>query len=295
MARSFWKPLLLLAACLFLAAAPLPKAQAQGHNPAKPSPEAPLRLGIVPYTTPQSLLRIYRAYRLFLQGQLGRNVLILTAPTHKDFLQDAKAGRFDIVITTAHLVPDMLANGMDPLLRYTSSMRLCFVSRSGNPLKSPRDLAGKRIALPGHYSLFGIVGLRYLKDLEAKDGIHVAISYEPSHTAALMSVAKGMHDAAATALHPLRQLPPELRAQLIASAFDGGEMPPMMTLANKRLGPAMEEKIKEALLAFEKSPEGFNFFQSTGYVGYAPVSPEDIAKLKPYSDLLDTVLKEGKP
>ncbi|MDR0997070.1 MAG: phosphate/phosphite/phosphonate ABC transporter substrate-binding protein [Zoogloeaceae bacterium] len=270
-------------------------AAAQESAPGAPAAVAastPLRLGIVPYTTPQSLLRIYRSYRQFLSSALGRPVLILTAPSHQDFLRDAEAGRFDIIIATSHQVPDMMEKGMVPILKYTTTLRVALVSRTGHPLEKPRDLAGLRIALPDRYSLLAIVGLHYLNRLRTTEGIDTFISYEPSHTAALMSVVRGTHDVALTALQPLRQLPPEMRARLIPARFEGPVLPPLMTLVSDKEGPELTAKIRAALLDFEKSQEGFNFFQSTGYVGYQPILPADIEALKPYSDLLNEALKE---
>ena len=62
------------------------------------------------------------------------------------------------------------------------------------------------------------------------------------------------------------------------------------TLANKRLGSKEIERIRTALLALQNLPAGQAFFESTGYLGYEPVSNTDIANMQPYIAITRNVL-----
>ena len=61
-------------------------------------------------------------------------------------------------------------------------------------------------------------------------------------------------------------------------------------IVSKRLGSKEIEQIRAALLALQKLPAGQAFFESTGYLGYEPVSNTDIASMQPYIAITRNVL-----
>ena len=102
-------------------------------------------------------------------------------------------------------------------------------------------------------------------------------------------MAVGTLDATLTTHTPLKQMPKDVLDQVDIFPSDV-QTSHLMTLANKRLGSKEIERIRTALLALQNLPAGQAFFESTGYLGYEPVSNTDIANMQPYIAITRNVL-----
>jgi phosphonate transport system substrate-binding protein len=257
------------------------------------SPHAPvsscnrvLKLGIVPFTSSAALLRIHQPLRDHLTRALGCEVMIYTSRDHENFLDDALEGRFDILVTTAHFLPILSKNGFIPLVRYETPFYLLLVVKKDGGVHGVKDLRGRRVGLPDRLSLYHIAGIHWLESTGMKAGKDYSLSEYASHMAELIAVSNDWLDVAITGLPPWQQLSADMRARLRLVDPGGLYLSVMTTLASRELGEKLVEDIRAALLSFPQSPEGKEFFVSTGYGGYVASVPADIEEGRVYEVLM---------
>jgi len=253
-----------------------------------------LRIGIAPFNTPVALLRTHQPLRDYLERVLNRPVKLFSSPSHAEFLRDSLNGRFDIVITPAHLGAICLQEVFAPLVRYQGTLDFIFVVRAGQEFTTISTLRGKRIAFPDHTAIFTIAGIKFLEEMGMRQNEDYIYSEHPTHAAAMTAVVFGIADAAVTSYPPLNQMPPDVREKLKVLPW-GKSLPHMMTLAMKRLGAPEIQQLKRAFEHFQDTPSGRKFFSETRYRGYTQITEEDIRIMQPYvSTTYEIMAKEGK-
>lgn len=273
----------LLQALLFL---PLAGLAARSRAAA---PETPLKLGIMPFNSALALIKTHQPLTHYLETQLGRKVTIYTAPDYVTYARQLLAGDFDLAIAGPHFGAMAAEQGFDALFRYRAELLPLFVVRNDSPVKKLKELQGKRIALSSNLSISSIGGLKWLHDHGYQPGRDYQLREFATHGAAIAAVAVGEMDAAVTTYTPLKQVPPDIRANL-RTLETGASIPHLMTLANRKLGKTGIDRIRSALEAFQRTAEGQAFFRDTGYIGYAPVSQSDIDSLQPLIELTRNLL-----
>jgi phosphonate transport system substrate-binding protein len=245
----------------------------------------PLRLGIMPFNSALALLKTHQPLREHLQNSLGRPVELFTSADYFTFINEVLDGRFDLLIAGPHIGVMSIDKGYVPLFRYRATLQPIFVVRPDSGIQTVADLRGKRIGLSSRLSISSIGGVRWLQDQGLQMGRDYRIFERATHGAAVAGVAVGDLDAAMTTHTPLKQIPEDVRAKVSLLPTDIS-VPHLMTLAHRRLGKTEIERIRAALAAFsERSPQGHAFFAETAYLGYEPVTADDIKALRPYVDL----------
>lgn len=248
-----------------------------------------LSIGIMPFNSTLALFKIHQPIRLQLQEALGRPVELFTAPDYPSYLKDCLAGRFDLLIAGPHLGVMSMESGYQPMLQYKTRLQPVIVVKKGAPINNINDLKGKRVGLPSSLSVSSIAGIKWIQDHGLKIGTDITLIEESSHGSAVAAVAVGTLDATLTTHTPLKQMPKDVLDQVDIFPSDV-QTSHLMTLANKRLGSKEIERIRTALLALQNLPAGQAFFESTGYLGYEPVSNTDIANMQPYIAITRNVL-----
>jgi phosphonate transport system substrate-binding protein len=253
--------------------------------------EAPLRLGIVPFSSPTGLFRAHQPLIRHLESHLNRSVKLYTAADHAAFLRDSLYQRFDILITPPHFGVLCLDHGYTPLMRYKAPFKFIFVVRAQSPFKNYRDLRGKRVAFPDYASFFAQAGILKLAENGMKANEDYKMLNLPSHAAAMASVAANDADAAVTTPAPFNLAHPDIRARLRildTNDLDMGDqtLPHLMMLADGNLDAALVKRIHAAFRSFPATEAGKAFFAASGYEGYAPISPQDIKIMLPYVEML---------
>ncbi|NTV11211.1 MAG: phosphate/phosphite/phosphonate ABC transporter substrate-binding protein, partial [Zoogloea sp.] len=145
----------------------------------------PLRLGIMPFNTPLSLMRAHQALRDSLATQLRRNVEIGTSADYITFLNDSLDARFDLLITGPHFGVMSMEKGYEPLFHYRAKLVPVFVVRTESNLHDPQKLRGKLIALSSRLSISSVGGLRWLEQHGLKVGRDIGVIEKPTHGAAI--------------------------------------------------------------------------------------------------------------
>ena len=245
----------------------------------------PLRVGIMPFNSPLALLRTHQPLREHLQRSLNRPVELYTSSDYFTYMNEALDQKFDVLIAGPHFGAMAIERGYVALVRYKATLQPILVVRGDSPVTDIADLRGRRIGLSSRLSISSIGGVRWLEDHGLRMGRDYQISERATHGAAVAAVAVGELDAALTTHTPLNQIPADIRAQIRILPTEI-QVPHLMTLAHRRLGQNEVERIRVALQAFSgQSGEGQKFFAETGYLGYQPVTAEDLVAMRPYVEL----------
>lgn len=245
---------------------------------------APLKLATHPYASTLALIATHRPLQQYLEKSLHRPVDFFTAANFDAFVASLMAGEYDIALCPPHFAVLAAEKGYVPLLHYQARLEPILVVRKDGAIKGPADLRGKLIAMADRTAFIRIVIVRWLADHGLKAGQDYRILERPTHAASAAAVVMGEADAGLTTTTAFKQIVPEVQTQLrIVSS--GLSFPHLFALVHRRLGAAGIEQVRAALTAFSASaPEGREFFDKSGYVGFEPVTDEEIRILRPYAE-----------
>lgn len=240
-----------------------------------------IKIGVLPYTDALKILNIHQPLKDFLSSELNQEVQIYTSASYEKFFEDTAKGEFDIIITGPHFGLLHIQDGFVPLFRYNTDLKPIFVVLKNSKYSKISDLKNKKISMSNYLSVSSIAGIKSLIDEGFTNEIDFTLMNYKSHTSAIMSVVLHESDVAITTHTPIQQLTDEnIKSQIriIESDF---AMPHLFTIANPSLGSSKIGLIKKALIDFQSSPKGLEFFQKTGYKSYIDISQKDFDSIKP--------------
>lgn len=219
-----------------------------------PAAAAEYTLGVVPPFEARKLFEIWRPIALALERRTGHTFRLVTTLPMKEFEQEYLRGRFDFVYMNPYFVARTARTvGYLPLVRDRLDVRGALVVRKGGPYRSPRDLAGKRVAFHG----VNAAGACLLMRAELKDqfGVEVRPVYVRTAPNAALHVAKGLVDAAGVPDQALPLLDRALRDQLEV-LHRTAWLPALPLAAHPRVPAADRERVRGALLELGATEEG---------------------------------------
>jgi phosphonate transport system substrate-binding protein len=254
--------------------------------------QAPLKLATHPYASTLSLIATHRPLQQYLGKSLQRPVDFFTAANFDAFVDSLMAGEYDIVLCPPHFAVLAAEKGYLPLFHYQARLEPILAVRRDGPIQGPLDLRGKTIAMADRSAFIRIVIVRWLADHGLKAGRDYRILERPTHAASMTAAAMGEADAGLATTTALKQLAPDVQAQLRAVS-SGLRFPHLFTLVHRRLGAAEIERVRAALQTFsESAPEGREFFAKSAYIGFEPVTEEAMRGLRPYAEMYRQMSEE---
>lgn len=232
---------------------------------------APLRIAVVPYLTTSVLLKLFEPLRNQLEQVLQRPVELYTAPDIRTHVKRIMRPEYDAVITAAHMGRlAQLEGGYVPVAGFESPLKGIITVRKDSKIQSINDLKGHSVSVNDRLLLVTIVTMENLRQQGIKSGDMKLVS-SVTQNSSLLSVARGDVDAAITAIFTLNQIP-EAQRQDIRTIYTTEKLPNVMFLASKRLPDIDRNRMREALTRFGKTPEGEQFFATSGYNGIVPLT-----------------------
>lgn len=234
-----------------------------------------LQIGILPISTTRILINNYQPLQHYLERELKRPVELITATNFRTFHFNTIAGKYDVVITAAHLgrLAQTEAEYV-PLARYKAPHRTLLLTARDQPLKSVQDLRGKVVAGIDPLTLAANETRVWLKQQGLNAGTDYTLLETPSPISAAYSVQSHQSAIAISSPQGLKHLPENLKESLEVFA-SLPELPSLLWLAHPRLA-AEVPNLKSALLGFtSESSEGAIFYETTGYMGIRDVTPKE--------------------
>lgn len=259
--------------------------------PAWAAASEPLKIGLLPILSTRTLISYYQPLRAYLERELKRPVVLLTATDFQTFHRDTVSGSFDLVVTAPHLARlAQTRHGMQPLAIYRATNRAILVTAKSRPVDVPEGLRGHKVAIFDPAALTVLHALNWLRAQGLEAGRDYQVVLTPSHNSVAHSVINGESILGITSMTGLRLLQEDMRQRLQVQA----ELQPVLSLiwiAHPRMA-GQAEYIKSALLRFAESPEGRQFFTTTGFIGLREVSAVELEGLDPYAREVTRLLRD---
>ncbi|MBI3569833.1 MAG: phosphate/phosphite/phosphonate ABC transporter substrate-binding protein [Gammaproteobacteria bacterium] len=251
----------------------------------------PLQMGVLPYLSSDRLFEYFLPMKEYLEVQLGRRIVMSTAPDFKTFVQRAARGDYDIYQTAPHLA--LLAeteHGYRRVGRLTRELDGDVIVRRDDPARRIEDLRGRIVITPDALAITSMLGEQLLRDHGLSPGRDYRLLRASSHNNAILTVHRGGADAALASAAVFEQLTPKIKRELRVLTKTRA-VPHMMIMAHPRLSRPEYQRLKSALLAFTRDGPGREFFETTGYGDMAPITDADMARLRPFLKDLQERLK----
>ena len=243
----------------------------------------PLRMGVHPYNSTLALVAMHQPLVRYLEKAVGRPVEFYTAADFDSYVASLLGGDYDLAICPPHFAVLASNRGMAPLVHYQLRLEPILLVRADGKLRTLKDLRGKRIAMADRTALIRIAVVKQLEENGLVAGRDYEIVEKPSHGASVAAAAVGEVDAGVITITILKQLPEDVQQQLRIIGT-GISFPNLVTMAKRSFGTAELFRIRDALLAFQATAEGKEFFFKSGFGGYEEVKVAEFDSLKPYVD-----------
>lgn len=251
-----------------------------------------LRIGIVPMSSTRSLFKNYQPLQTYLQLEMKQPVELITAPDFKTFHANTIEGKYDVVVTAAHLgrLAQTSAHYL-PLARYKAPHRTLLLIAKDQPVKSLHELRGKMIAGIDPHALAMIEALSWLDAKGLLSGTDFNLMETPTPLSAAYALQSHQAIMAIGSIQSFNILPDNLK-QDIEIFTSLPELPSLLWLAHPRI-QADAPRLKAALLGFtSKSSGGELFYETTGYMGMREVSAKEMTAVDPSARAVATLLNK---
>lgn len=248
-----------------------------------PNQNKVLEVGILPTLSSRVLIKNYQPLQTYLERRLQRPVELTTARDFKTFHQYTLDGKYDVVVTAAHLARLAQTEAkFIPLAVYKAANGAILIQAKDQPLRSIHDIKGKVLGFGDRNALNVIQTLGYLREQGLKEGVDYTLLDTSSHTSAAYAVQNHQTILSVTSPSGYKNIPEAIRSSVEIYTILP-TMPSLTWMANPRISSEIP-KIKTALLEFTpESEEGKQFFDVTGYIGMREISNEEMKALEPFA------------
>ena len=245
------------------------------------APEAdnrPLKMGFFPIISAIALFKRFAPLDSYLGKELQREIVMETARDFPTFVKRTAQRQYDIVVTAPHFALLAADSGQ---YRVVASLRKDLVGyivvRADSPIRDVTELAGKRIATPPRPAIITQSGMDYLNRQLSPPATFLP---HKSHNAAYQAVLGGDADAAVVSVNAVNNaLRKGLPLRRIGST---PPLPNMAVLVATDLPPAVGQRLQQALVGMDKTPEGRAVLKSIGFPGFRAADNADYEPTRPY-------------
>lgn len=240
-----------------------------------------LRVGVIPYLTPNVLIALFQPLRQQLEKDTGQPVALFTAPDVRSFARRTLKPDFDLIITAAHQARlAQVEGGYLPVARFTGPLHATMVVGKDSTVQRLGELRDKRIAVTDRSILVNIAMSKIFADqgISEKDVQYIPVN---SQNSAILAVARGEAEAAVIAHFTLDQSPQDQR-NAVRSIFRSDVLPNVTLLASPRLPASQRALISKSLLALPSTPEGSDFLEKSRFQGIQATDEAFMKRLDAY-------------
>ena len=250
--------------------------------------ENAITLGILPYISPGKLIKFHRPLKEYLSRVLGKPVTIVTASDFLTFIQRTREGSYDYVLTAPHF--GRLAEVRDNCKRVAASkheVQGVYLARVDSDIHRLEDLEGRKIIMADKLAIIYQMAERQLEEIGLVSGKNITIHETNTHNNAMIAAARHESDVAIVGIRIWKKLGNNFRDTLRVIGTTPLE-PGFMFMANPNLANSHIDKMRDALLEFENSPEGKVYFERTGFGGFRKIDNATMLRLDPYIKVFNT-------
>jgi len=232
-----------------------------------PGVKKPLVVGLLPYLSPNLLIKTWGPLLDHLEQKLQRKILVKTAPDFKRFIVRTRKQRYDLVLTAPHFAA--LAHSQRRytiIASFSATLYGDIVVAGSSRYLSLEDLRGKTLALPDYLAIVTLLGEKKFRQQKIITSETGSIRYNRSHNNALMSVIEGKADVAVVVGGLAKKIETAAaRPGLFRYLGRTESSPHIMFLASNALPAAQRRQIAQALIGLNGTAAGRRFLARLGW------------------------------
>lgn len=245
-----------------------------------------LQFGMLPYLSTHKLIKVMKPMKQHLESALKREVVLVTAPDFKTYIQRTLAGEYDIYHTAPHFAA--LAESENQHHRLGGFSRILdgtIIVNNKHNISSIDELRNKTLATPDKLAIISMLGESLMKSNGLVPGKTITIRDFGSHNGAILSVANGKSTAAVASAAVFEKMPEHVKSRL-TMLTKTSKVPHAMIMARDGLPKHLIAQLRNAILDFTADGPGKLYFETTGQGNMQKITDEHMNTLRPYVDLL---------
>jgi phosphonate transport system substrate-binding protein len=228
-------------------------------------------VGVLPHLTSRTMVTQYEPLRVFLSQTQASQITVSTAADWKSFYENAKSGKYDLIVTAAHMARLMQSElGLQPIASFHPNLKGVFITAKSKKARSPEFAKSKLIATANRASLIDLEGERWLEKIHhMKRNEDYGCLHVRGGDSVTLSVLNGESAAGILCLSELEGQSDAIKSQIeVISTF--AEVPNFIAMSGHAtvtaIATAERALLEKQLIAFsESNPLGKNFEQRTGF------------------------------
>ncbi|HID82231.1 MAG TPA: phosphate/phosphite/phosphonate ABC transporter substrate-binding protein [Chromatiales bacterium] len=251
-------------------------------SPVSAQTEGSLKLGIFPYVNPAQLVKFHGDFRALLEETLNHKVVMVTAPSFKDFIKRTRDNEYDYIMTAPHL--GRLAevrDGYVPIVHTMHKVQGVYLVRKDSDIKELEDLKGKVLTMVGPRAIITQMAQKQLRALGLQDGVNITFRYTKTHNNAMYAPLRGESDASFTGVL-LWQKIGQKNLDEVRVIGKTPETIGFQVMAASRVAEADRLKVQKALLECHRTKAGKNYLNKTGFRSFDIVDEQEKQHLDQY-------------
>jgi phosphonate transport system substrate-binding protein len=210
--------------------------------------------GVIPQFEQRKLHAIWKPIIEELERRTGLAFELETTLKIQDFEREFMNGGFDFVyMNPYHIIMTTRTEEYIPLVADTQPLRGILVVRRDSGMTKPEQLDGKEVAFPSPNALGASLMMR--ADLDRLRHIKVKPVYVKTHSSVYLHVVKNLVAGGGGVEKTLQEQPQEIRDELRV-IYTTRPMPSHPVAAHPRVPKENREKVRQAFLAMNATPEG---------------------------------------
>ena len=232
-----------------------------------------LTFGIVPQQSASKLARLWGPILQHISDRTGVTLQFATAPDIPSFEKRLSSGVYDLAyMNPYHYTVFRKSPGYLPLAKARDNrIKGIIVVRKDSGLRDLTELNDNTLAFPSPTAFAASILTRsHLSRL----GVNYTPRYVSSHDSVYRAVAKGIFPAGGGVVPTFNNLAPDVREELKILWTTEGYTPHAVTV-HQRLKKSTAEKIKQALIALEQSPDGKRLLRGIRIKGFESAADQD--------------------
>jgi len=216
-------------------------------------------LGIIPQQSAKKIHALWSPLAKYIKQQTNYPVYLRGSANIPRFEDSLFIGNFDLAYVNPRTFIEANRHvGYLPLVREgDSKLKGIIVVAKNSSYKTLMDLKGARFTSPKH--AFAASTLTRL-NLQTQ-GVTFTNSFVETHTQGYSLVANGVVDAAGGALRTFNSLSPKVKSRLRVLWTSEG-VSPHAFIIHPRVNPTVKQRILDALVSFNETPEGQEFYKA---------------------------------
>jgi len=259
-----------------------------------------LKVGVLPTQSRTEQEKMIKPLDDYLEKSLGRQVDFQIADNYQEVVNWVVQGKLDMAYLGPVTYLEAVERGakVEPLVapidKHTGQpwYRSCIIVKANSPIKTIKDLKGKRVAFVNKLSTSGyLMAATTLKKLEINPHRDFAqVIYAGSHRKSIGALENGNVDAAITNISSYLkwQKQGNITPNRYRVIWESAPIPHSPIVISQKLSPDLIQQLKQAFIS---SPDGIEDIVGTESAGYTLVIPSDyepIQKLRQDLNLVST-------